>query len=254
MRFDITWVETLDSTNSYLKARQDRLPRYPTPVIAARQQRSGRGREARYWISAPYKDIACSLLLPTRAPLHHLPSLTMAVALAVRAMLSDTYAIPAAVKWPNDVLVHGRKICGILSELLPDNGAIPGHRVLMGIGLNVGMAPEMLATIDQPATSMSVENSSHFIVDTVLETFLATLPPWLARWEEGGFSALRSEWLRHEQRLHTQIRVKQGKTALYGILEGFGDDGELLLRDAEGRIIPCIHGDVFHDTRSAPPS
>lgn len=251
MPFTVTWIDELRSTNAYLKASLEKPSPQANQVIVARKQVAGRGRAQRRWISEPYKDLTCSLLLLSAAPLHALPSLTMVIALGVRDMLAS-YGLDAEVKWPNDVLVQGRKICGILAEAIAGAGGSGRHWLLVGIGLNIGMSEALRATIDQPATSLQSETGQEHTIESVLAALLAILPQWLNRWEEGGFAAIRPEWMRYERRLHSRVQVGHGHTAQYGVLEDFGDHGELLLRDDEGRLHVCIYGDLQGDPNTRP--
>lgn len=116
MNFNIEWHERVGSTNACLRDRfqKGEIPRSGT-IVAALEQTAGRGRQERKWISQPGANLCFSLFVETTARLEAVPSLTMAAALAVTDMLRAN-GIMAAPKWPNDVLVGRKKICGILSE------------------------------------------------------------------------------------------------------------------------------------------
>ena len=116
MHFTVEWHDRLTSTNVALRERfLEDADLAGGLIIAAHEQTAGRGRQDRRWLGSPGKNLCFSLLVRSRAEPMALPSLTMATALAVTDMLVAN-KIPAAPKWPNDVLVDGRKICGILSE------------------------------------------------------------------------------------------------------------------------------------------
>ena len=116
MDFNIEWHDRLGSTNAYLRDRFSRgLELRSGTIVAAREQTAGRGRQERRWFSQPNTNLCFSLLINTAAKLIAVPSLTMAAALAVNDLLRSM-GILSTPKWPNDVLVDGKKICGILSE------------------------------------------------------------------------------------------------------------------------------------------
>ena len=116
MDFHIEWFDRLASTNIAMRDRFSQgLETRNGQIIVAREQTAGRGRQARKWLSAPGQNLCFSLFIQTEAELMAVPSITMATALAVNDLLRGI-GILSAPKWPNDVLVDGRKICGILSE------------------------------------------------------------------------------------------------------------------------------------------
>jgi BirA family transcriptional regulator, biotin operon repressor / biotin---[acetyl-CoA-carboxylase] ligase len=239
--YTIHWRDSLPSTNSALREWWRDYPELSEgTVLAARCQTAGRGRLDRTWITAPGRDLAFSLLLRPCVPPGHLPSLPMAAALAVAHAL-DAFGLAAQVKWPNDVLVGGRKICGILSEALALD---PAPVIILGIGVNVNMTEMEAAAIDRPATSLYIETGKPQTIEAVLDAVLEALPPCYVRWEDQGFSGLREDWLVRVRGLGEAVSINTGEETRDGILEGFGERGDLLLRDARGAIVPLIVGDL----------
>ncbi len=138
-------LETVDSTNNWTKLHHSELEDFT--CVTAHEQTSGRGRFQRKWLSPPGQNIYATLYfkVPPSAPyLSHLGQL-MAYSCAQILREKD---FPAQLKWPNDILVHHKKIAGILTETLDQT------HVILGFGINVNMPPEILQTIDQPATSL----------------------------------------------------------------------------------------------------
>lgn len=164
----------------------------------------------------------------------------MAAALTVAHAL-DGFGLAAKVKWPNDVLVNGRKICGILSEALSISLA---PVIVLGIGLNVNMTETETTAIDRPATSLYIETGKAYTLGAVLDAVLEALPPFYTLWETQGFPGLREDWLARVRGLGEAVSITTGDGIQHGILEGFGAQGELLLRNAQGAIIPLIAGDL----------
>lgn len=235
MKFYVQWIDRLPSSNTFLKERLQLEPQLPSgTVVATREQTQGRGRRGREWLSAANENLTFSLLVKGACDPQKLPAAAMAAAIAVVECLAKE-GICAALKWPNDVLVNGKKICGILSE-----GVSGG--VIIGIGVNVNM--QSADHIDQPATSMLIETGRRHPIDNLLETLLPILAECLDEWAEGGFSNLRKKWEANVPTIGKMISIRDGDTRRQGILAGFGEDGELLLKDPAGTVSAIWAGDV----------
>ncbi|MBN2684423.1 MAG: biotin--[acetyl-CoA-carboxylase] ligase [Pontiellaceae bacterium] len=231
MNFRIEWHERLGSTNATLRERfynQDNIQN--GLLIAAHEQTNGRGRQQRTWISTPNSSLCVSFFLETEAPLIQIPSLTMAVALAVSDYLNSR-GIRAAPKWPNDVLVGEKKICGILSERVEQNSE---QGIIVGLGLNVNMTEAEATSIDRPATSILIEDSRSIAPAEVLEELLPQIDFWISRWKNGGFKAIREIWTEKAGPLGKPLSVHDGDLRKTGTLAGFGEHGELLLKTESG--------------------
>ena len=185
------WRQKLPSTNSELVRRlaagEDMVSGH---MLAAREQTAGRGRLGHSWTTAPNRDLCFSFVLRTTAPAEQIASLPLAVGLGISYGL-DGYGVASGMKWPNDILVGGKKICGILCErvsLRPDF-------VVAGVGCNVNMGSEDAERIDKPATSLLIETGQTYVIDDVLLRLRQALPIWLEQWRQGGFAAIREAWL-----------------------------------------------------------
>ncbi len=241
MNFTIEWHDRLGSTNACMKERFLSGEKIADgTLIAAREQTAGRGRSDRKWRSTPDTNLCFSLFIETDAELIAVPSLTMAVALAVTELLNNCN-IPAAPKWPNDVLVGDKKICGILSERVEHQGASSAKAsepkksgIIIGIGLNVNMSSAEAATIDRPATSMLIESGTAHNLAQTLEALFPLLEQWIGEWEKSGFSAIREIWTQKAGPIGKPLSVHDGSIRKSGALAGFGDHGELLLQTASG--------------------
>lgn len=235
MHFQIQWYDRLPSTNTFLKERLELEPELPSgTVVVAREQTHGRGRRNREWLSDANENLTFSLLLRGDMEPKSLPSAAMAAAVAVSETL-EMEGIHSHLKWPNDVLTGGKKICGILSE------GIPGG-IIIGIGLNVNM--ERTGHIDQPATSLLMETGERRSLDKVLEKLLLHLSAQLEPWAQSGFSGIREAWESKVSNLGNPVVVQDGTMERTGLLAGFGDDGELLLQSGDGIVSPVWAGDL----------
>ena len=237
------WHDQLASTNTHLLQSLSKGERLSSGfVIVAREQTAGRGRYQRQWIARANENLTFSFLLITKAAFSQLTSLPIAIALGVSDALK-TYRISTRTKWPNDVLIDGAKICGMLLER-SDQKQPDGTAIVVGIGLNLNMDATTAALIDRPVTSMRLETGCEYDLEQVLAQVLSSTAPWIDRWENGGFTALRTAWEHRCVYLGEQISVGEGDDVKTGVLEGFGDCGQLLLRGSDGRVREIWAGDV----------
>ena len=239
----VQWRDKLASTNTELLEWLRGGRQLPSGfVLAARQQSAGRGRYERRWISRPGRDLTFSFLFRTRAGSSRLASLSMAAALAAACAI-ETFGIPTRTKWPNDILVKDRKVGGILAEQC-DVSPAPGSALVVGMGVNVNSTEAETSAIDRPATSMRLEADREFEVAEVLEQVLEALSGWIGRWERGGFTAIRKEWEARCAGLGGVVSVEEGNDRRSGTLDGFGKEGQLLLRGNDGAVREVWAGDL----------
>jgi BirA family biotin operon repressor/biotin-[acetyl-CoA-carboxylase] ligase len=209
-------------------------------LVWALAQTRGHGRQGRSWISPP-GNLYASMILRPPVPVATAAQLSFAAALAVGEACAEL-APDAAIsfKWPNDVLLAGRKTAGILleSQARPDGGLA---WLVLGIGINLATYP---VGVDYPATALSATGA-----DITPATMLAALAchflDWYERWEGGkGFAALRTAWLARAQGLGQAIRVRQGTAELHGKFLDLDSDGALRLEAPSG-IRRIEAGEVF---------
>jgi BirA family transcriptional regulator, biotin operon repressor / biotin---[acetyl-CoA-carboxylase] ligase len=237
------WYETLPSTNTHLTGLLAEVPGLPAgTVVATLHQTAGRGRYERVWTTSPGRDLAMSFLVRAPVEAAWVPSLPMAASLGVARALAGL-GVDARLKWPNDVLANGRKICGILSEYVPGPDE-PVPTAVVGVGVNVSMTEEEARRIDRPATSILIETGQEWDVAEVLDAILKALPEPIARWESGGFAAIRNDWMDLAAGIGERATVGEGRNRKTGTLAGFGQYGELLLVDDAGAEHAMILGDV----------
>lgn len=241
------------STNTELSARADREGLGDLTVILTRYQSAGRGRLGRSWTAPPGASIACSVLLRPRLPdgsavaperLGWVPVIAgMAMAQAVRGALPGR---EVGFKWPNDVLVGGRKVCGVLAELLPS-----GTGVVVGAGLNTRMRAEELPV--PTATSLAVEGIAvdDALEDLVLAAYLEGLRDRVARYLAAGADADASG-TRAQARAAcltlgraVRIELPDGRE-LRGTATDLDLDGRLVVTGEDGASRSVAAGDVTH--------
>ncbi len=234
-------LETTTSTNDVARALAQRGASDGTLVIAE-QQTSGRGRRGRVWQSSPGDCLLISLIL--RPPLSpgQAARLTMLAAIAVARAVRACGA-SAVIKWPNDVLINGRKVAGILTET--DIQAEFLRYAVVGIGVNVNVASEDLPALAERATSLLDATGRVIEVAHVLHLLLAEMESRYVAMGQDGVQAVFEEW---RALLETSGRVVQVQTpdeTISGYAEGVDASGALLVRRDSGEIVPVTFGDVM---------
>ncbi|MDP3878821.1 MAG: biotin--[acetyl-CoA-carboxylase] ligase [Dehalococcoidales bacterium] len=206
-------------------------------VIIADEQTAGRGRLQRAWLS-PGGSIAVSVIL--RPPLDHLPSLVMLASLSVVHSIKLTTGLKAQIKWPNDVLLYGKKVCGILIE-----NDLKGRRVnhaIIGIGINVNLKLSDFPEIRQIATSLSDELGGAVSRLDVLRSLLVEMERLYLGLSTGG--TVYEEWRDNLVTLGKRVRVTTGEGVYEGTAEDVARDGSLLVRGGDGKLNRIVAGDV----------
>lgn len=202
--------------------------------LRAERQTGGKGRQGRAWESPPGNLYATTLvrLRPTDPP-----AATLAFVAAVALAEAVGVFLPARVtlKWPNDLLIDGAKLSGILLERA-------GGAVVIGIGVNLAHHPDLP---DRPATSLAAQGAS---IDpaTFTDVLVESVARWLARWRGEGIDVVRQQWLAHAHPVGTAIatHLPDGE-AIDGLFDGLTSDGALILRLATGARRVIHAGDVF---------
>lgn len=232
--------ERIGSTNAEALARARAGEEGPLWITAERQS-AGRGRRGRTWVSEP-GNLFATLLLTNPSPSDCLPQLPLVAALAVRdALVSCAPGQDArfAVKWPNDLLLDGRKVAGILVE----GETVQGRAsVAVGIGVNCRHHPGGTAygAIDLMTAGLSA--SPNF----VFAALAAAMDRRLSQWQAGrGFAGIRGDWLSHVIGLGEPIRIRMDERELLGVFESIDQAGCLILHHIDGRRERVSAGDVF---------
>ncbi len=205
-------------------------------VVIAGEQRSGRGRLGRSWLS-PDGGLATSIILrPQASSLRLLPAIaSVAVHNAAGKM-----GITTSIKWPNDVLISGKKVCGILIE----NGFTSGNLIysIIGIGINVNFDTTRFPEIAEIATSLSVELGKEVSMAEVALNLYSEMEKLYDRIADPAF--IMGEWTRHMGTIGRRVTANTGGSTIEGIAQAVNDDGNLILRMDDGSLSEVVAGDV----------
>jgi BirA family biotin operon repressor/biotin-[acetyl-CoA-carboxylase] ligase len=227
---EVRIVQQCGSTNSVLLEETKRID---SPVLlAAEEQTAGRGRRGRRWHGAPGRDLAFSLARRTVRPARELAALSLVAGVAVAKALRAFGVSRAALKWPNDLLVDGAKLGGILVETRSQGSAT---LAVIGIGINFASKPGLQRRLRRRVASVtdlvSRAPSRNEIVRKIVLTLLEALDAFEAR----GFEAARAEWLALHAHAGQRLRVRLADGRLLtGIAAGLADDGCLRLQTRRG--------------------
>ena len=223
----------IDSTNAWLMAQP--APLAGTHRIAiADHQTSGRGRGGNRWLSAPGASLCLSIAHSFRQRPDDLSALTLAIGVAAVHALRDAGAENVKLKWPNDIVVADGKLGGVLAE--SHNRSEGGASVVIGIGINLRLPPEILSGVHSGWAQSPVDLRQVLESDVAREPFAATMihhvVDALETFEGRGFGAFAESWRRYDWLLGRAITVEQSGGSLRGTAFGIDDDGALLVRKA----------------------
>lgn len=236
-------LEQIDSTNAEARRRAEAGEAGPL-WIAARRQTAGRGRRGRAWDSRDGNLAATLLLTLNRSPAEA-AQLTFVAALAVADLL-DRYVPPAlvSIKWPNDVLLDGRKSSGVLIE----SGASAGGGLWLAVGIGVNLAHSPDGT-ERPSTCIA-EHLRHDVaaapsMEEGARGLAQAFDVWLERWTQRGFQPVRDAWIARTPGLFGPCTARLSHETLSGIADGVEADGALRLKLPDGALRIISAGDVF---------
>lgn len=235
------YYDSVDSTNDRIKQRA-RAGEDQGLVISAGSQTAGKGRIGRRWESPSQDSIATSILIkPDDIKIESIPTITVVAAMAVRDALYRLYGLDGQIKWPNDIVLNGKKICGILTEMeMRDNKV---WYVVVGIGVNVHNKtfPEDIAfkatSVDLELESLDTESISHRseITKAIWESFKKYYNIFL---QTQDMSGLKGEYESHLANLGNRVRIEAQADSYEAIAKGIDNHGQLIVEvDGEYKVI-----------------
>ncbi|WP_033541212.1 biotin--[acetyl-CoA-carboxylase] ligase [Planococcus sp. CAU13] len=238
----IEWIATCDSTQIIAhQLAQQGVP--DGTAVLAEEQTAGRGRMARKWDSAYGKGIWMSVILRPDVPLHRAPQFTLVAAVAVVRAIEEVTGLRPDIKWPNDILLNGKKCTGILTELQSDADGI--QALIIGIGLNANQdAGDFSDEVKDIATSLKMEAGQAVSRQQLVRAMLFYLEHYTAIYINEGFGVLKMMWESYSTTIGKPVRARMAKETLEGIAEGITDEGVLQLRTPDGRLHGIYSADI----------
>lgn len=210
-------------------------------VIIADEQTGGRGRLGRVWFSPASTGIWMSVILRPKVELRKAPQLTLVTAIAVVRGIEKTTGLNVEIKWPNDLLIKGKKIAGILTEMQADPDQV--NSVIIGIGINVNQL-DFPEEVKDTATSLYLETGKSSSRAEIIAHILNELQWLYEAYLTRGFSFLKPLWEARNITLGEKIVARTPKETLKGVAEGIDEEGVLLLRDEHGVIHRIYSADI----------
>ncbi|MBP1999574.1 BirA family biotin operon repressor/biotin-[acetyl-CoA-carboxylase] ligase [Paenibacillus shirakamiensis] len=239
-------LETTTSTQEEVR-RNAEIGAAEGMLVIAEEQTLGRGRQGRSWFSPPGKGVWMSLLLRPDQSLACAPQLTLLTAVAVCRAIRTLTQIDAGIKWPNDLLVNGRKISGILLESVAEDERI--RYCIAGIGIDVNMDledyPEELRT---KVTSLKLEQGAEVDRAALISAILQELETLYDLYQEEGFSPIAHLWEALSVTLNREVTLHSGSQIVQGYAVGLDSSGGLIVQNEEGKKVTVFSGEVQLNT------
>jgi BirA family biotin operon repressor/biotin-[acetyl-CoA-carboxylase] ligase len=238
LTYQITTLASVGSTNDEAK----RLAQEGAPegtVVVATVQTAGRGRRGKVWASPAGNLFLSVVLRPPIAP-SGAPPLSPALGLAVALAIEEVAPLAAELKWPNDVMVGGRKVAGILTESVVLGGKLVA--VIAGFGINVGA--ELPPELSGIGTTLSREAGRNVRKEEIQDALLASIAGIYRRFLGTGFASIRSEWEDRDRLNGRTVAIDAGTRTVRGIARGISDDGALRIETSQG-VIELTTGEVL---------
>jgi BirA family biotin operon repressor/biotin-[acetyl-CoA-carboxylase] ligase len=213
-------------------------------VVIADAQAAGKGRRGRVWSSPEGVNLYCSVVLRPPIMPHEAPQLTFLSAVAVARAIEVTKVLKPEIKWPNDLLIDGKKVAGLLNEMSAETDGI--NFVILGIGVNLNMSADQFPPdLRHPATSLLIESGSPVVRSRFAGIMLKELDKLYADFLVSGFGPVRQEWQQRCNANGRHVAVSDaGSDVVSGMFAGIDEDGALLVQNAEGGVLRILSGDV----------
>jgi BirA family biotin operon repressor/biotin-[acetyl-CoA-carboxylase] ligase len=239
---NIYYYQEVDSTNT-IACRLALGGAREGEVVVADAQTKGKGRLDRTWQSPPGSNLYTSMILRPKIEPAMAPQITLMAGVAVAELLSGYCPGDVSIKWPNDVLLRGKKVCGILTEMKAAAGRV--DFIILGIGLNINMNHQDFdPSLRGAATSLKIETGVVYDRLDVVSKLFDFIEKWYKVFLSTGFIGLRDTWLRHADILGKRIKVVFKDEFQTGIVTGIDDDGTILMKDENGVSQKVVAGDV----------
>lgn len=235
-------LEEVDSTNGYGKKHIDEFE--DKTAIITKKQTSGRGRLNRSWVDLGEENLFLSIILkPSEAFNEIYPNLTQYLSVTLCKVI-ESYGIQTQIKWPNDVLIDGKKIAGILSETVMQGQKLKG--IVLGVGVNLNSNHEKIDAIpNKIATSLNIETQKAIDLKEFLNKLLTEFFEHYDEFLQSGFLQIKDDYIKRNCFLGKELKVQVFNHIESGLAKAVNDLGELVLEDNNKREIVLTIGDII---------
>ena len=211
-----------------------------TLVVSERQTR-GKGRLGREWFSPPGEGIYLSIILRPSVSPAEAPKITLLAAVAMAEALREAAGVQALIKWPNDILLGGKKVAGILTEISTEMDAIDYLVIGLGVNVNMGSFP---AELREKATSLRIETAEEHSRAGLIRAFLAWFEHYYGMFQRSDFEPILERWRQLSRITGRRITVETIESKLVGTALDIDRDGRLLVEDNKGHVHGIYSGDI----------
>ncbi|MEQ9116340.1 MAG: biotin--[acetyl-CoA-carboxylase] ligase [Rickettsiales bacterium] len=236
-------LNKVDSTNLEAKRFLQSRPKEEL-VIVANEQSSGYGRSGKDWVS-PKGNLYFSIILFPECSLEKSAQLSFVAALALyevleRVLVSNRNEIK--LKWPNDVLINGKKVAGIILESVSSGQSKKTNSLIIGVGLNVN---SKIVSDEFEATTLLESHAKELRIDYYLNQFISNLESLYKSWKDKGFEPIRKSWLDKAYNINKKVSILGQKKKISGIFTDLDNNGNLLLKMSNGEIKEISGGSIY---------
>jgi BirA family biotin operon repressor/biotin-[acetyl-CoA-carboxylase] ligase len=216
-------------------------------VVIADRQTAGRGRMGRNWHSPPGKGLWFSMILQPRLNVSRVPQLTLVLAAALCRSLRRETGLNIGIKWPNDLLIDGRKFCGILTESIAEDERL--QYAVAGVGINVNLEPgDFPADLKGKVTSLRIEAGRQLDRERLFAAFLNEWETMYDLYLRRGFGVIRTLWEAHNATLQRRVTIKTPEGEISGTALAIDEQGGLVLRRGDGSLVTVYAGEMHYAT------
>lgn len=235
-------LEEVDSTNSYGKKLIDKFE--DKTAIITKKQTSGRGRLNRSWVDLGEENLFLSIILKPSETFNEIyPNLTQYLSVTLCKVI-ESYGVQTQIKWPNDVLIDGKKIAGILSETVMQGQKLKG--IVLGVGVNLNSNHEKINAIpNKIATSLNIETQKAINLKEFLNKLLTEFFEHYDEFLQSGFLQIKDDYIKRNCFLGKELKVQVFNHMESGLAKAVNDLGELVLEDNNKREIVLTIGDII---------
>lgn len=238
---EVYYKEEMDSTNVQAKKLAEQGIANHGYLVTAEKQTNGKGRRGRSWSSPKGTGIWMSLVLKPDISPYNASMLTLVTALAVNRVIREQTGLESYIKWPNDIVVNGKKVCGILTEMSSELDYI--HYVVIGIGINVN-TKDFPEEISERATSLFIESHKTYKRSRIIEKIMEYLEFYYEQFTlNQDLRLLLTEYNQMLINIENKVAVQEKQTSFEGIAKGINEKGELLVQTEKG-IRTVMSGEV----------